>query len=125
MARKGFFSRLWDALRGGEKPQDILPEPGESGGNRPPPPREPEAPYVSESDENERIANRLIRIFTLNQLPRYRRRGIRENTVRRNVDRMPDHVKDIARRADADELMMYARYPEYTDDEGNNYFWYH
>lgn len=123
--RRSFFSRLWEAITGGEKPQEIIPELSRETAPPPPPPREPEAPYVSESDNNERLANRLIRIFTRNQSARYRRRGINENRIRRNVDRMPQHVKDIAQRAEVDELLMYARYAEYTDDDGNNYFWYH
>lgn len=132
LARRPFLSKLWEAITGGSEEENralaeavlsgttpILPE------NPPPPPREPEPPHVSDSDDNERIANRLIRIYDRNQSPRYRRYGVNTNRIRRNVDRMPDDVKDIARRASADELIMYSRYPEHTDDDGNNFFWYH
>lgn len=130
--RRFLLQKVLRALaEGSEAENQALAEAAIKGGSShppsKPPPNTPTPPYTSNSDENEQLANHLIRLFATHQTSRHRKYGVNANTVRRNVDRMPQHIKDLARQAVGEDLIDYARYndDDYTDSDDNNYFWYH
>lgn len=133
--RKGFLSRLWDAIT--TQPEKRAPER-----------KQPEAPRAQErqtqypteyrpteyrptsSDNNERLANKLIRQYERIATPRQHgpNRGrieINQNAVRQNVERMtPEQRAQLLPMSD-DHLMYEMMMGNITDDEGTNLLWYH
>jgi hypothetical protein len=128
--RKGFLSRLWDAITA--QPEKRAPE-----RIQPEAPRAPErrTEYITEyrptsSDNNERLANKLIRQYERIASPRQHgpNRGrieINHNAVRQNVERMTPEQRALLLPMSDDHLMYEMMMGNITDDEGTNLLWYH
>lgn len=123
--RKGFLSRIWDALTVSAEPSK--PQPRQSREVQQPVFRQ--APINSDyvptsSAQNEQLANKLIRQYERIGNPKYRGR-VDHNTVRKNVEKMSPEVRRMAIAMSDDHLQYEAMMGNITDDDGNNLFWYH
>lgn len=122
--RKGFLSRIWDALTvttEPSKPQNRQNREVQQPVSRPAPIRE-YSPTSSTS--NEQLANKLIRQYERIGNPKYRGR-VDHNTVRKNVEKMSPEIRRYALAMSDDTLQYEAMMGNITDDDGNNLFWYH
>lgn len=126
--RKGFFARLWDAIT--QSPGETAPPRTRSVPESPrQSPRQTEYRVQQEyrptsSGDNERLANKLIRVFERNMDPRYRGR-LDENRVRDNVEKMtPEQKANLLPMSD-DHILYEMAMGNITDDDGNNLLWYH
>lgn len=126
--RRGFLSRIWDAItatpvQSQPKPRsgrEVKSEPAEYRFNAP-----PTTQYVpTSSAQNEQLANKLIRQYQRIGNPKYRGR-VDENTVRKNVEKMTPEIRQYALAMSDDTLQYEAMMGNITDDDGNNLFWYH
>lgn len=121
--RKGFLSRIWDALT--VQPAPPIQRPTREVQQ----PAFRQAPINTEytptsSAQNEQIANKLIRQYERIGNPKYRGR-VDHNTVRKNVEKMTPEVRRMAISMSDDHLQYEAMMGNITDDDGNNLFWYH